>query len=497
MTNTECVKSDAECLASRVSSVLVVISVCVSYVFAAIPTFLHLSLAIVLTFTFNILRPQLSSQISQSSKKYNIIKRSKETIDGGEDQIIFLNESSIIRTPNTMKLISCYYCFVTIAAALNMAVVLVRVVNCSGLTTLTGREGAISPVNGCRLVCPLDYVQLTTYDGDNTAINVNNYCQRQPLQQWQERNNRETICQQTAATQVSSIARERKSCIEFAPQNTIRFASAPPTVRFDVGNNQKFRPFTKFTTDVFRSKNYYFTVGCSNGIMEAHCAAGTSFVIISAAPHSENSEIALTTYEPLQRQNRAKGIGSESSTRNEIWNIMYQRLVAYKNEHNGNTKVPRNYDKDPQLGGWINHQRKAYNKGKMPMERISALDSISFDWGTPQRDWNEMYERLVAYKVKHDGDTKVPFNYDEDVQLGRWVATQRRMRIKKKMSAERASFLNLIDFDWGERAPPREGWDEMQTFHECMIKIASLVIGLIDNVKFTRKERCQWNVLIC
>ena len=125
-------------------------------------------------------------------------------------------------------------------------------------------------------------------------------------------------------------------------------------------------------------------------------------------------------------------MGSEMCIRDSYrrkWNKMYQRLVAYKNEHNGDAKVPRRYEQDPQLGHWVHTQRRFYKEAKMSDERFNLLDSIGFDWehkpGSPQISWNEMYQRLVAYKNEHNGDAMVPRSYEQDLQLGNWVHTQR------------------------------------------------------------------------
>ena len=188
--------------------------------------------------------------------------------------------------------------------------------------------------------------------------------------------------------------------------------------------------------------------------------------------------------EPLQKQNRVKGPGAatnagagvyvipvtnavadtnaariSTSAHQTNWNKMYERLVAYKNEHNGDTKVPYRYDQDPQLGKWASKQRRAHKNGKMPTDRASLLNSIDFDWGERSK-WDDMYQRLVAYKSEHNGNTNVPYSYDQDPQLGEWVSTQRKAYRSAKMTTERASLLNSLGFDWG--SPRNEhSWDEM------------------------------------
>ena len=138
-----------------------------------------------------------------------------------------------------------------------------------------------------------------------------------------------------------------------------------------------------------------------------------------------------------------------SGTKRVTWEEMFQRLIAYKMVH-GDCKVPQHYDKDPQLGSWVNNQRSAYKRNDVSEERKRLLNSIGFSLnalppGTKRVVWEEMYRRLVAYKTVHK-DTNVPRRYDVDPQLGNWVSTQ-RYRVNK-MKGERKQLLNSIGFAW-------------------------------------------------
>ena len=87
---------------------------------------------------------------------------------------------------------------------------------------------------------------------------------------------------------------------------------------------------------------------------------------------------------------------------------MYQRLVAYKNEHN-DTNGPQYYNKDPQLGVWVSTQRYVHRNKKMIEEQKGLLNSIGFVWEPSTKNkapWEEMHQRLVAYKNEHK-DTNV------------------------------------------------------------------------------------------
>ena len=154
----------------------------------------------------------------------------------------------------------------------------------------------------------------------------------------------------------------------------------------------------------------------------------------------------MTAYKRKQmfktRVSLLDSVGFDWGVSKTDWNDMYLRLIAYESVH-GDTNVPQRYEPDPQLGQWVLSQRAAYKQKKMPMGRVSMLNSIGFDWSPPNTDWNEMYQRLVDYKIEY-GNTKVPVRYGQDPQLGIWVMTQRRRYKLKKLPRERTDLLNKI-----------------------------------------------------
>lgn len=103
---------------------------------------------------------------------------------------------------------------------------------------------------------------------------------------------------------------------------------------------------------------------------------------------------------------------------------MFDRLVTYK-ENNGFTKVPQKYPEDQSLGYWVSYQRKLFHKNDLSQDRLKLLKSIHFDWGEgtrePRKDWNKMFDRLVAY---------IPFKYHPD--LARWKGNQRKTYYENK-----------------------------------------------------------------
>jgi hypothetical protein len=73
-------------------------------------------------------------------------------------------------------------------------------------------------------------------------------------------------------------------------------------------------------------------------------------------------------------------IGFEWDPQEAQWTEMFDRLCKYQRAHNGSTRVSRSYPPDPELGVWLNTQRRAYKRKTLPQERIDRLDSIGLVW---------------------------------------------------------------------------------------------------------------------
>jgi len=147
-------------------------------------------------------------------------------------------------------------------------------------------------------------------------------------------------------------------------------------------------------------------------------------------------------------------------TNESAWNKRFNELKAYKEKY-GRTNVPNKYEENKELGRWVSNQRTEYKKfkkngkAKITKERIEMLNSIDFEW-VAQNDeslWNRRFTELKDYKEKF-GDTKVPYDFKDNIQLGQWVSTQRyQCKIYKKngkafITPERIQMLNSIGFQW-------------------------------------------------
>ena len=157
------------------------------------------------------------------------------------------------------------------------------------------------------------------------------------------------------------------------------------------------------------------------------------------------------------------GFSKEENQHDKKWNEMFEKLNAYKHE-NGDCLVPQRYNKDKALGLWVMSQRNKRKANRLVAERKAKLDSIGFVWESDEEKWNEMFQKLNAYKHKH-GDCLVPRDNKKDKSLGQWVATQRNFNRLNTLKAERKAKLDAIGFVWRvipEYKPePEEQWNLM------------------------------------
>ena len=126
-------------------------------------------------------------------------------------------------------------------------------------------------------------------------------------------------------------------------------------------------------------------------------------------------------------------------------------MKAFKAEH-GRCNVPESHGP---LGKWVATQRQAYKKGKLPEERILKLDALGFVWN-PTPSWDERLGELMKYQAEQ-GHCNVPA--ESQGSLGIWVANQRRVYRKKKLSGERVQKLDALGFLWNPLGTPLT-WDE-------------------------------------
>ena len=94
----------------------------------------------------------------------------------------------------------------------------------------------------------------------------------------------------------------------------------------------------------------------------------------------------------------------------DLWNSRLDELCEYKNL-NGNCLVPQRYSKNPQLGTWVNTQRRHFkflSQGKrscLTDERLKKLKDLGFVWSTHSVSTNNgETDKFKAYIHEDDGD---------------------------------------------------------------------------------------------
>ena len=127
-------------------------------------------------------------------------------------------------------------------------------------------------------------------------------------------------------------------------------------------------------------------------------------------PNSYPEDVALAQWVKRQRyQYKLKQEGKRSTLSDErvealenigfvwdshraVWDERFNELIDYKRA-NGNCNVPSRYTENRQLAVWVKRQRRQYkfyrtNKpSSMTEERITRLESLSFEWDLRTRDF--------------------------------------------------------------------------------------------------------------
>ena len=141
-----------------------------------------------------------------------------------------------------------------------------------------------------------------------------------------------------------------------------------------------------------------------------------------------------------------------------VWRLRVSELRSYIQQH-GNSHVPINYERNPELGNWWRNIRSSRNSGKLAQTKEKELNSLGVIWNTDAGKWSAMFEQLKIYKVEK-GDCNVPCKYPNNPKLGRWVHTQRNQRKNGELSAERVKILTSIgfwDYSSKKQTPPGKG----------------------------------------
>ena len=126
------------------------------------------------------------------------------------------------------------------------------------------------------------------------------------------------------------------------------------------------------------------------------------------------------------------------------WKDVVEDLTMYKKEY-GDTAVPQDFHKDPQLGHWVMNQRTFYRlreEGQyspLGTYRISDLQNLGFVFKYRQQkadeNWYEMLEWAQSYHAEH-GNLKIPTSDTAHTRLRLWLNAQRVFYKRDKLAEE-------------------------------------------------------------
>jgi hypothetical protein len=157
------------------------------------------------------------------------------------------------------------------------------------------------------------------------------------------------------------------------------------------------------------------------------------------------------------------------------WDIMYEQLVKFRQEH-GHTEVPRR--NNDSLATWCQKQRANMRQNKLSPKRRGRMEEIGFNFELQseknQRIWNAKLQRLKEYKRKH-GNCLVPSknasNHVEDAELSIWVLGYKRGTIPNHRIEKLEEVGSIIER--GSQAPSKKhelawekSYEKLREFYE-------------------------------
>lgn len=125
----------------------------------------------------------------------------------------------------------------------------------------------------------------------------------------------------------------------------------------------------------------------------------------------------------------------------EIWKEKYNLLVDFYNK-NGHSNIS-----DLQNHGlyvWTQYQRLCFKNGNLSKQQINLLNQIKFKFNLFDK-WKEKYDLLVEF-YNENGHSNVPSYTFNNKTLTSWVVRQRQLYRDNKLSEERISLLQMLNF---------------------------------------------------
>lgn len=197
---------------------------------------------------------------------------------------------------------------------------------------------------------------------------------------------------------------------------------------------------------------------------EAALVAAQSQHAGAKAAHDESVARAATLKAQYRNQIMEEGLKQTSR-----WNDMYYKLLAWKEDHDGDLTVPCEADSDEEtkkLSRWVINQRSAYkyfmngDTKHIKDHRIDALNEIGFVWSVNDQLWDKNFDELSRYHAENGHfDVKLKQNKKLACFISRLRTAMKHQKaglIQAELTEERISRLNSIGFIWDTKREPRK-----------------------------------------
>lgn len=156
------------------------------------------------------------------------------------------------------------------------------------------------------------------------------------------------------------------------------------------------------------------------------------------------------------------------------WDEKLARFLKYR-EETGRTDFARDDMQVKSIAGWVQAQRAARKAGKLDPERERRLNEVGFPWDSmapgSEAHWRRRADELKAYVQTH-GTALVTVTDKVTLGLKEWVALQRSLRRRGRLSEQRIQLLDSVGFIWEPKVTRRQsvdgagvngaGWQEMR-----------------------------------
>lgn len=121
------------------------------------------------------------------------------------------------------------------------------------------------------------------------------------------------------------------------------------------------------------------------------------------------------------------------------FNELYEKLLKYRDENDGDVSPPKKYKKDPELGAWVTGIRRK-GKDQLDPEHVKKLDAIQFDWISPRGCGSQFmlqYRDLLQRRAAGE-------DIFQDEAARKWLRAQQEAAKRGTLSETRRHYIDAL-----------------------------------------------------